>query len=262
MTSVAQLGRFLGGKAEEAGVYVLPETSAYKLLVDDGKVVGVRTGDKGRGRDGQELGNFEPGSDLIGQATVLAEGTAGHLTGAAIGHFGIGQRDPQQWELGVKEVWEVTKPLDRVIHTMGWPLRLGAKYREFGGSFVYPMGEDKVSIGFVAGLDYRDATFSVHDVLQEFKTAPDDQEDPRGREARRVGRQDDPVRRLLGDAQEAVGPRHGAGGRRREHGEHPQAQGHPPCDARRDARRRDDLQALKKGDTSRPLRLPGGVDST
>src|SRR5215210_7914491 len=115
VTSVAQLGRFLGGKAEDAGVYILPETSAYKLLVEEGKVVGVRTGDKGRGRNGEELSNFEPGSDLIGQATVLAEGTAGHLTGAAIRHFQIGPEDPQQWELGVKEIWEVQQPLDRVI---------------------------------------------------------------------------------------------------------------------------------------------------
>jgi electron-transferring-flavoprotein dehydrogenase len=172
VTSIAQLGRFLGEKAEEMGVYVLPETAAYKLVVEDGRVLGVRTGDKGRGREGQELSNFEPGSDLIGKATVLAEGTQGHLSGAAIRHFDLGSGDPQQWELGVKEVWEVTKPLDRVIHTMGWPLRFGAKYREFGGSFVYPMGEDKVSIGFVAGLDYKDATFSVHDVLQEFKQHP------------------------------------------------------------------------------------------
>lgn len=172
VTSVAQLGRFLGSKAEEAGVYILPETSAYKLIVEDGKVLGVRTGDKGLGPDGKPLGNFEPGSDVVAKATVLAEGTQGHLTGAAIRHFDLGSGEPQQWELGVKEVWEVTKPLDRIIHSMGWPLRLGKKYREFGGSFVYPMGEDKVSMGFVVGLDYRDATFSAHDVLQEFKTHP------------------------------------------------------------------------------------------
>src|SRR5436305_5107305 len=172
VTSVAQLGRWLGEKAEAAGVYILPETAATKLLVEDGVVRGVRTGDKGRGRDGEELSNFEPGSDLIGRATVLCEGTQGHLTGAAIGYFDLASEDPPQWELGVKEVWEVQKPLDRVIHTMGWPLRFAAKYREFGGSFIYPMGEDRVSIGFVAGLDYRDATFSVHDVLQEFKTHP------------------------------------------------------------------------------------------
>ena len=172
VVSVAQLGRWLAEKAEEAGVYILGETAASKLLVDDGRVVGVRSGDKGRGRDGEELPNFEPGSDLLAKATVLAEGTQGHLTGAAIRHFGLGSEDPQQWELGVKEVWEVQKPLDRVVHTMGWPLRYGAKYREFGGSFIYPMGEDKVSMGVVVGLDYRDATFSVHDALQELKTHP------------------------------------------------------------------------------------------
>jgi electron-transferring-flavoprotein dehydrogenase len=172
VTSVARLGRWLSEQAEEAGVYILGETSGYKLLVEDGRVVGVRSGDKGRGRDGQELSNFEPGSDLIARATVLAEGTAGHLTGAAIRHFDIGSEDPQQWELGVKEIWEVQKPLDRVIHTMGWPLNFASKYREFGGSFIYPMGEDKVSMGLVVGLDYRDARFSVHDALQQLKSHP------------------------------------------------------------------------------------------
>jgi electron-transferring-flavoprotein dehydrogenase len=172
VTSVARLGRWLSEQAEEAGVYILGETSGYKLLVDDGRVVGVRSGDKGRGRDGQELSNFEPGSDLIAKATVLAEGTAGHLTGAAIRHFDIGSEDPQQWELGVKEIWEVHQPLDRVIHTMGWPLKFAAKYREFGGSFIYPMGEDRVSMGLVVGLDYRDARFSVHDAFQELKSHP------------------------------------------------------------------------------------------
>src|ERR687885_1166998 len=172
VTSVAQLGRWLDEKAEEMGVYILPETAGYKLLEEDGKVVGVRTGDKGRGREGEELGNFEPGSDVIAKATALCEGTQGHLSGAAIRHFDLGSGDPQQWELGVKEVWDVEKPLDRVIHTMGWPLRFSARYREFGGSFIYPMGEDRISMGVVVGLDYRDATFSVHDVFQEFKLHP------------------------------------------------------------------------------------------
>ena len=172
VTSIAQLARWMAQQAEDAGVYILGETAAAKLLVEDGKVVGVRSGDKGRGRDGEELSNFEPGADLIAKATVLAEGTQGHLTGAAIRHFDLGSEDPQQWELGVKEVWEVQKPLDRVIHTMGWPLRFGAKYREFGGSFIYPMGEDKVSMGLVVGLDYRDARFSVHDALQQLKQHP------------------------------------------------------------------------------------------
>src|SRR6266540_3128148 len=172
VTSVAKLGRFLGEQAEEKGVYILSETAADKLLVEDRIVRGVRSGDKGRGKDGEELSNFEPGSDVVAKATVLAEGTLGHLTGAAIDYFELHGLLPQRWELGVKEVWEVLKPLDRVIHTMGWPLRKAPKYNEFGGSFIYPMGGDKVSIGLVVGLDYTDATFSVHDALQELKTHP------------------------------------------------------------------------------------------
>ena len=170
VTSIAKLGRFLGERAEEAGVYILSETAADRLLVEDRIVRGVRSGDKGRGKDGEELSNFEPGSDLVAKATVLAEGTLGHLTGAALDYFDLQGPDPQRWELGVKEVWEVEKPLDRVIHTLGWPLRWRPKYKEAGGSFIYPMGEDKVAIGLVVGLDTSDATFSTHDALQELKT--------------------------------------------------------------------------------------------
>src|SRR5213076_2049820 len=144
----------------------------HALLVGDGRVRGVRTGDRGRGRSGEELGNFEPGSDVHARVTVLAEGTQGHLTGVALELFGLPGEDPQVWALGVKEVWRVQKPLDRVIHTMGWPLRAAAKYREFGGSFVYPMGPDMVTLGMVVGLDYRDVELSVHDLLQELKTHP------------------------------------------------------------------------------------------
>jgi electron-transferring-flavoprotein dehydrogenase len=172
VTSVAKLGRFLADKAEEAGVYVLAETAATKLLVEDRVVKGVRSGDRGRGKDGEELANFEPGSDVVAKATVLAEGTVGHLTYAAYDYFDMHGADPMRWELGVKEVWEVKEPLDRVIHTMGWPLRKSARYNEFGGSFIYPMGEDKICIGLVVGLDYTDATFSCHDALQLFKTHP------------------------------------------------------------------------------------------
>jgi electron-transferring-flavoprotein dehydrogenase len=170
--SLSQLGRYLAEKAEEGGVMILPETAAQKLLVDHGRVVGVRTGDKGRGREGQELPNFEPGSDLVAKVTVLAEGTQGHLTGVALDRFGLRGGEPQVWELGVKEVWKVAKPLKHVVHTMGWPLRASAKYREFGGSFIYPLGEDMVTIGLVVGLDYRDSELSVHDLLQELKTHP------------------------------------------------------------------------------------------
>jgi electron-transferring-flavoprotein dehydrogenase len=172
VASLSQLTRWLAEQAEEAGATVLPETAADKLLVADGRVRGARTGDKGRGRTGEALANFEPGSDITARVTVLCEGTQGHLTGVAIDRFGLQGESPQVWALGVKEVWNVAKPLRRVIHTMGWPLRPNAKYREFGGSFIYPMGEDQVTLGMVVGLDYRDAELSVHDLLQELKTHP------------------------------------------------------------------------------------------
>jgi electron-transferring-flavoprotein dehydrogenase len=170
--SLSQLGRWLAERTEEGGATILPETSGHALLVSDGRVRGVRTADRGRGRAGEELGNFEPGSDVHARVTVLAEGTQGHLTGVALDRFALQGENPQIWALGVKEVWKVARPLDRVIHTMGWPLRAAAKYREFGGSFVYPMGGDMVTLGMVVGLDYRDAELSVHDLLQELKTHP------------------------------------------------------------------------------------------
>ena len=117
------------------------------------------------------MGTLSP-TDLVAKVTVLAEGTQGHLTGVALDHFGLAGNEPQVWELGVKEIWKVAKPLHNVIHTMGWPLRTAAKYREFGGSFIYPMGDDMLTIGMVVGLDYRDVELSAHDLLQELKTHP------------------------------------------------------------------------------------------
>src|SRR5215213_4993726 len=176
VVSVAELNRWLSDKAEEAGAYILTETTGHKLLVEEGKVVGVRTGDKGRDKSGGEKGNFEPGSDVMAKATVLAEGCWGHLTGAAMKTLGLAAKDPQVWALGVKEVWEVEQPFEKIVHTLGWPLRAGAKWQEFGGSWIYGMNREgetpKVSIGFVTGLDWTDARFSVHDVLQEFKLHP------------------------------------------------------------------------------------------
>ena len=180
VVSVSAMARFQQRQAEEAGAYILTETAATQLIVADGAVVGVRSGDKGRGKDGEPLGNFEPGTDIKAHATVLAEGCWGHLTGAAIKEFNLADgREPQVWELGVKEVWKVPKPLDRVIHTFvqPWPLRVAARYGQLGGTWIYPMkdektGDDLVSIGFVVDLNYRDATTSAHDLLQTFKTHP------------------------------------------------------------------------------------------
>ena len=177
--SVSELARFQQQTAEDAGAYILTETSASQLIVEDGEVKGVRTGDKGRDKDGEPKGNFEPGTDIKAKATVLAEGCWGHLTGPAIREFDLADdREPQTWELGVKEVWKVAKPLDRLIHTIGpWPVATSAKYGQVGGTWIYPMkdeetGDDLVSIGFVIDLEYADATTSAHDLLQTFKMHP------------------------------------------------------------------------------------------
>jgi len=179
VVSVSALCRYMQRQAEEAGAYVLTETSASQAIVADGAVLGVRSGDKGRGKEGEELANFEPGTDIAAKATVFAEGCWGHLSGAVVEELGLAEgREPQVWELGVKEVWKVKEPLDRVIHTVGgWPLKISSGYGQIGGSWIYPMkdektGEDLVSIGFIVDLDYADATTSAHDLLQEFKTHP------------------------------------------------------------------------------------------
>ncbi len=180
VVSVSALARYQQQQAEEAGAYVLTETAATQLIVDDGQVVGVRSGDKGRGKDGEPLGNFEPGTDIKAQVTVLAEGCWGHLTGAAIKEFELADgREPQVWELGVKEVWKVKQPLDRLIHTFTqpWPMKVARKYGHLGGTWLYPMkdektGDDLVSIGLVVDLNYRDSTTSAHDLLQQFKLHP------------------------------------------------------------------------------------------
>ena len=125
-----------------------------------------------------------------------------------------------RWELGVKEVWEVPKPLDRVIHTLGWPLRWGASYKEAGGSFIYPMGEDKVCIGLVVGLDYTDATFSVHDALQLFKTHPFIKKIIEGGKRVAWGAKTIPSGGYWSHAEALLGARHGGRRRRGRHGQH------------------------------------------
>lgn len=172
VASLSKVGKWMGEKAEELGVTLLNETAAYKLVVEGGAVRGIRVGDKGLDRDGKPMSNFEEGPEIHARFTVLGEGTQGHLTQAALSHFKIDRPAPQIYSLGVKEVWQVKKPLDRVIHTLGWPLRAGASFNEFGGSFCYPLGPDRVSIGLVVGLDYRDASLSIHDLFQRMKKHP------------------------------------------------------------------------------------------
>jgi electron-transferring-flavoprotein dehydrogenase len=166
--SVCEIVRWLGARAEEAGVNLFTGYPADALLVDGDRVRGVRTAAFGLDRDGRPGKAYEPPTELTAKVTVLAEGTRGSLTQAYLDWSGVRSPNPQIFALGVKELWETRRPLDAVIHTLGWPLPPSA----FGGSFCYPMGDGLVSLGIVVGLDYREHSLDPHEMLQRLKLHP------------------------------------------------------------------------------------------
>jgi electron-transferring-flavoprotein dehydrogenase len=166
--SICEIVRWLGERAEELGVNLFAGFPVDALLVEGSAVRGVRTTPSGLTRDGGRTGDYTEPTDLTARVTVLAEGTRGLLTQAWRQWQQVGSQNPSLFALGVKEVWESARPLDRVIHTLGWPLPHDA----FGGSFFYPLGERQVAIGLVVGLDYHEAALDVHDLLQRFKLHP------------------------------------------------------------------------------------------
>ncbi|MGH7560947.1 MAG: electron-transfer flavoprotein:ubiquinone oxidoreductase [Gemmatimonadales bacterium] len=166
--SICEIVRWLGGQAEGLGVNLFAGFPAAALLVDGRRVRGVRTAASGLTRTGEPGDGFQPPTDLTAKVTVLCEGARGLLSQAWQEWQGIGSPNPQIFALGVKEVWEVPRPLDHVVHTMGWPVPLDG----FGGTFMYPMGEGRIALGIVCGLDHRDAAFDVHELLQRMKRHP------------------------------------------------------------------------------------------
>jgi electron-transferring-flavoprotein dehydrogenase len=168
VASLCEVVRWMGTKAEELGVNIFAGFPAESLLVDGARVVGVRTTAAGLDREGQPADGYAEPTDLVAKVTVLTEGTRGPLAQAWREWRGVGAPNPQIFALGVKEVWNVKKPLDRIIHTLGWPLPRDA----FGGTFMYPMGPSQVALGLVVGLDARDAGTDVHEMLQRVKLHP------------------------------------------------------------------------------------------
>ena len=166
--SISEMVRWLGEQAEALGVNLFPGFPADALFVDGDAVKGVRTTPTGLGRDGQPGDGYQEPTDVTAKITVLTEGTRGTLGQAWREWQGVGSENPQIFALGVKEVWKVKQPLDRIIHTLGWPLPRDA----FGGTWMYPLGPDMVSLGIVVGLDYHDATLDVHQLLQRLKRHP------------------------------------------------------------------------------------------
>jgi electron-transferring-flavoprotein dehydrogenase len=168
IASLCELVRWLGTKAEELGVNIFTGFPAAQLLVRDSAVSGVRTAASGLDRDGHSTPGGAAPNDLVAKVTALAEGTRGLLSQAWCQWQRVTSENPQIFALGVKELWETKQPLDRVIHTLGWPLPRDA----FGGSFVYPLEPNLVALGLVVGLDYRDASLDVHRLVQQFKQHP------------------------------------------------------------------------------------------
>jgi electron-transferring-flavoprotein dehydrogenase len=172
VVSLSRLTEWIGKMLEERGVYMFPGFAGSEVLYEGDRVIGVRTGDKGIDADGSKRANYEPGIDLRAKVTVFGEGSRGSLTKSLVRKFNLDQgKNPQSYVVGVKEVWEVDagrlQPGD-VVHSMGYPL----KANTYGGGFIYGMKDNKVSVGLLVGLDYKDPFMDPHGEFQKFKLHP------------------------------------------------------------------------------------------
>ena len=173
IVSLGNVVRWLGQQAEELGVEIYPGFAAAETLIEEGRVVGVATGDMGINRDGSQGPNFAPGMELRAAYTIFAEGCRGSLTKKLFEVFDLRKdSDPQTYGIGIKELWEIPaenhKP-GTIIHTIGWPVTSDV----YGGSFLYHWGKNMVSYGYVVGLDYKNPYLSPFEEMQRLKTHPE-----------------------------------------------------------------------------------------
>jgi len=171
--SLGAVTKWLAEQAEGLGVEIFPGFTAAEVLYDEaGAVRGVATGNLGIGKDGQPHDGFQLGMELLGKYTVFAEGARGHLGKQLIARFHLDEgRDPQSYAIGIKELWEIdpakAKP-GLVVHTAGWPM----DEHTYGGGFLYHLEGNKVTLGFVTGLDYQNPWISPFEEMQRWKTHP------------------------------------------------------------------------------------------
>jgi len=171
--SLGMLCRWLAEQAEAMDVEIFPGFAASEPVLDDGgRVLGVQLADVGIGKDGSKKDTFEPGMQLLGKQTILAEGCRGSLSEDIMARFSLRDEcSPQVYGLGVKEVWEV-KPENHqeglVVHTVGWPLDQWT----YGGGFIYHMKDNLVHLGLITGLDYANPYLSPYQEFQRMKTHP------------------------------------------------------------------------------------------
>ncbi len=173
IVSLGNVVRWLGTQAEALGVEIFPGFAAAEVLYNDnGSVKGVATGNMGVGKDGEPTGEFQLGMELHAKYTVFAEGARGHLGRQLIAKFNLAEgKDPQTYGLGVKEVWEIDPQRHQpgfVLHTAGWPM----DSTTYGGAFLYHMEDNKVTLGFITGLDYSNPYLSPFEEFQRWKTHP------------------------------------------------------------------------------------------
>jgi len=173
IVSLGDVVRWLGRQAEELGVEIYPGFAGSELLEEDGRIVGIATGDMGTGKNGEHTGNFARGMELRARYTLFAEGCRGSLSKQLMKRFNLREgHDTQTYAIGIKELWEIPAANHKpglIEHSLGWPLDRAT----YGGSFLYHFGANLVSYGFVIGLDYSNPWLSPFDEMQRFKTHPD-----------------------------------------------------------------------------------------
>lgn len=171
--SLGNLCRWLGTQAESMGVEIYPGFAGRKVLYNDqGQVIGIGTGDMGVDKEGNKTPQFADGVNLLARHIMLAEGCRGSLSEEIIAQFDLRKdRDPQTYGIGFKELWEIDPSKHspgKVVHSVGWPL----DRKTYGGSFLYHLENNQVSLGFVIGLDYQNPYLSPFDEFQRYKTHP------------------------------------------------------------------------------------------
>nr|WP_315233570.1 electron transfer flavoprotein-ubiquinone oxidoreductase [uncultured Albidiferax sp.] len=171
--SLGALTKWLGEQAEALGVEIFPGFAAAEVLYNaDGSVKGVATGNMGVSKEGEPTADFQIGMELHAKYTVFAEGARGHLGKQLIAKFKLDDgKDPQTYGLGIKEVWEIDPKRHQpgfVMHTAGWPMDSST----YGGAFLYHMEGNKVTLGFITGLDYANPYLSPFEEFQRWKTHP------------------------------------------------------------------------------------------
>ncbi|HKF51185.1 MAG TPA: electron transfer flavoprotein-ubiquinone oxidoreductase [Candidatus Acidoferrales bacterium] len=171
VVSLNRLTKWLGGLVEKAGVNVFTQFAGASLIYEGKGIAGVITEDKGVDKNGKPKDNFTPGYELRSKITVLAEGPRGSLTKNLVNQLHLDGLNPQVYGIGIKELWDVQPgkiETGYVAHTLGWPL----DSHKYGGGWIYGLSDNRVSLGMVVGLEYKDSLFDPHEAFQKFKTHP------------------------------------------------------------------------------------------